>query len=93
MECHCYRKGLVPIDCCTNPTAANSSSYRWAAKVSGLTPDQITDKYLPAVASTVHMGNIREIRLASDQHGWSVILQAAPGNCATQIADYLFQTD
>lgn len=92
MECHCYKKGLVPIDCCANP-GSESKVYRWAAKVSGLTPDQITDKYLPAVASTIHMGNIEKIVLVADRGQWSVVLQAAPGNCATQIADYLFQTD
>lgn len=93
MECYCYRKGLVPIDCCAYPVVANSGGYRWAAKISGLTPDQITDKYLPAVASAVHMGNVRKIELVNNKQGWSVVLQADPGNCATQIADYLFQTD
>jgi hypothetical protein len=92
MECHCYDKGLVPFKC-TEP--GEPSGYRWACQVSGLTPDAITDKYLPAVASAVHMGNVRKIELVKSIEGndWTVILYAVAGNCATQVADYLFQTD
>jgi hypothetical protein len=90
MECHCYDRGLVPVDCSSQGAV---DYYRNATQISSLTPDQVTDKYLPAISSAVHMGSVREVRLRQSEGCWSLCLYAVPGNCATQIANYLFQTD
>jgi hypothetical protein len=67
--------------------------YRSACQISGITPDEVTSKFIPAISSAVHMGNIQAIELVQGNQGWSIVLRAMPGSCATQIADYLFQTD
>jgi hypothetical protein len=90
MECHCYNKGLVRFDC---TRVAGGSAYRYATQISGLTPDQLTTKYLEGVASAIHMGNVKEVKLTQVEGIWSLALYAVEGSCATQIADYLFQTD
>jgi hypothetical protein len=89
-DCYCYACGIVPSSC-----ASGNSPYRASVKISGITSDELTDRYLEGVASAIHMGDLSKIHIDSVEGAWVLSLYANPQtlSCATRVAHYLFQVD